>query len=338
MHRKNKGSVLPLTALLIAALVAMGGLAIDMSYAYLNQTKIKNAVDLAALAGVSQLINQSNTQVAKDTALQYLNDNLTMSLPSFLPLTIGNPALSIQIGFYDTINMAFITEQDDDDSNNNNINAIRVSYTYNSSTFLAPIFMAFNVQTSDRATAIKQVAGRMAAGGGFPLALQSSLLPSARQNNNMIDLVQSGTANSFFTAFMDSTASASDINQIIDYFINQTSGASPPSLTVGQSFQINNGALASVYMSLDLTNFVGMTFVSPIVTVDDGFSSMVTVQGFVGYTINDIYMIGNDYHIAATIIPGYIDNRWSGLTIQSGPGSIPPADQPLLANSYGLIQ
>lgn len=46
----------------------------------------------------------------------------------------------------------------------------------------------------------------------------------------------------------------------------------------------------------------------------------------------------NEYHIEGTIIPGYIDNMWSGLTIYAGPGDINPQDQGLLANSFGLIQ
>ena len=332
--RKNHGTILPLFAMLIIVIVGLSAYVIDFSQGYVNRTKIKNAVDFAALAGISQLTDQSGISTAKNTALQYLNDNLTNSLSPFTPLTLGNSDLSIQAGIYNFNTMTFTP-----DETNQGTNSLKISYRYNAGTYLANIFGINNISFNENTLAVKQTAGRISPGGGFPLAIQSSQLSVARNNDYMIDLIQTGTANSFFTAFMESTASSSDINQIISYFISQTTGVEPPSLTVGEQFQINNGSLTSVYMNLTESYFEGMTFVAPIVSLPAGFSSTVKVEGFIGFTVNDIYMSGNDYHIAGTIIPGYIDNRWSGLTIGAGPGpAIQPPDIPVLASSFGLVE
>ena len=330
--RNRKAIVAPFFALLITVIIGLGGVVLDLSQAYSIKAKIKNAVDAAVLASISQLITNSDTTNGKNVALNFLNSNLTNTINSFQPLTLSSEGLSIQVGVYDFNTMTFTTNEESP-----GINAIMVSYNYNYSTFLANIFMINNFQISDQAVAAKQIAGKMAPGGGFPLALEYMVLSDAKLNNNMIDLVQSGVANSFFTAFMNDTASANDTKDIINYFINQNTGMSPPELSVGEIFQINNGSLTTVYMSLDPICFEGMTFVSPIVRLQDGFSNTVQVEGFVGFTINDIYKVGNDYHVAGTIIPSYIDNHWSGLTIAAGPGNIPQEDQSLLATSFALV-
>lgn len=334
MLRNKKGIAIPFFAIMIVAIIGLGALVIDISQAYSLKTRIKSAIDLSCIAGISQLVNQSNISTAKDITLQYLNDNLTMTIPSFNPLTLSSQGLSVQVGVYDISSMNFTW-----DEANPKVNAIMISYTYNSMNILGPVFMIDSIQVQDSATSVKQIAGHMAPGGGFPLAIQSTLLSQARANNNMVDLVQAGTANSFFTAFDSSNASTDSIKQIVNYFKDQSLGVSPPSLTVGEEFQINNGNLTSLYMTVDDPVFEGMTYVAPIVQVNQNFTNKIKVEGFIGFTINDIYKAGNNYHIAATIIPGYVDNRWSGLTIAAGPGAdISPEDQALLASSYGLVQ
>lgn len=333
LKRSQQGTIIPLIAIMLTAILGIGALVIDLSQAYSVQTRIKNAIDLSCLAGISQLTNQSNVAIAKNIALTYLNENLTMSLPSFLPLTLENPNLSLKVGVYDFNAMSFTW-----DEASPLVNSIMISYAYNSTNILGTVFMINSIQVSDKATSVKQIAGKMPPGGGFPIAIKSSVLTEAKANNNMFDLVQSGTPNSYFTAFDASTASASDIQQILEYFKNQSGGFKPPSLTVGEEFQINNGNLTTVYMTLDDSSFLGKTYISPVVNVNQNFSNLVTVEGFIGFTLNNIYMTGNDYHIAGTIIPGYVDNKWSGLVIGAGPGDIPEENQSLLASSYGLIE
>lgn len=330
--RNERGVAIAFFALLLVAVLGLGSLVLDLGQSYSIRARVKNAVDFSSIAGVSQLINSTDADSAKNIALQYLNDNLSMLLSSFPTLTLDNSDVSVQVGVYNFSTMTFTQ-----DEANLSANAMKVSYTYRTVPFLTTVFMIDNIQISESATAAKQIAGNMAPGGGFPLALDSSLLSVAENNNYMVDLVQTDTANSYFTSFNSNSAGANDVKSIIDYFQNQSTGISPPALMVGDSFQISNGTLTSVYMTLDSTYFEGKTFVTPIITLDNGFTNMVTVQGFVGLQINDVYKTGNDYHISATVIPKYIDNMWSGLTVGAGPGNINTQDQSILATSFGLV-
>ena len=333
MCRNEHGIAMVFFAIMMVVVIGLGAMVVDLSQAYSIKTRIKNAVDLSTIAGISQLVNQSSVVGVKNVALNYLNDNLAMTIPSFSPLVLSSEGLSIQVGVYDPSSMNFTWNE-----NSPSVNAIMISYSYYSMNILGSVFMIDNIQISDSSTALKQPAGGVPPGGGFPLAIQSSLLAQAKANNNMLDLVTGGIQNSYFSAFKSNDASANDIKDILDHFQNPLVGEKSPSLTVGQEFQINNGSLTSVYMALNESFFEGKTFVSPIVQADQNFTNMIKVQGFVGLTINDIYKVGNDYHIAATIIPGYIDNTWSGLTISAGPGNISVEDQSLLATSFGLVQ
>ena len=330
--RDKKGIALPFFIIITVAILALAALVIDASYAYSVKTRIKNAVDLSCLAGISQLINIASISNVKNTSLQYLNDNLTMTINSFNPLSLDSPGLMIEAGVYD-----FNARNFTPDEQNPNLNALRVGYSYSSMTLLANILMISNIQISDSSTSAKQVAGNLAPGGGFPLAINKSVLSQARFNNNNFDLTQQGEdQNSYFTSFKEDNANANDIKDIIDFF-EEGEGLKPSGIRIGEEFQINNGALASIYMDLDEVFFEGMVFISPVVTLNN-FSNMATVEGFVGFRIRDIYMAGPDYHIAGTIIPSYIDNNWSGLTPGGRPNNIPLADQTLLANGIGLVE
>ncbi len=76
----QRGAILPLTAIGMLALLAMGGLALDMGYAYLNKTRLQNAVDAAALSGAKTLdqliIRDAGAQnQAYDDAYKAFEDN-----------------------------------------------------------------------------------------------------------------------------------------------------------------------------------------------------------------------------------------------------------------------
>ena len=61
--------------------VAMGGLAVDMTDAYRNQTMLQATADSSALAGVMSL---PNTADAVDQALAYSTDNMTVGVNGFV--------------------------------------------------------------------------------------------------------------------------------------------------------------------------------------------------------------------------------------------------------------
>ena len=334
MRRNIKGTIIPLIAAMLTSILGIGALTLDSSNGYLTNAKIKNALDLSVLAGISQLISQEDVSSAKNTALNYLNLNLSMSINSFSNLTLENQNLSIQAGIYNFSNMTFTQ-----DELNPSVNSLMISLTHESPTLLGNVFMIATVRISDSTVAVKRAAGQLGAGGGLPIFVSSTALTSARLNNNMVDLIQSegGGENSYFTAFSNQNSNANDIGQILSYLEDPTTGTQPPRITVSDEYSINlnNGQFGSVYMALDSTAFEGMTFVAPVGTLTANNEGRI--DGFVGIRIDDVYQSMGDWGISITIIPGYIDNS-HGLAINSGPQNIDENNQDLLATSFGLVQ
>lgn len=331
MLRNEKGTIILLVAIMLVAILGMCALVIDLSQAYSNQARIKNAVDLATIAGASQLVGPATVDITKNTALQYLNNNLTMTIPSFAPLTLGSQGLTIQVGIYNFNNMTFTW-----DELNPSVNALMVSYQYNSNNFLAPIFMVGNTQLIGTATVAKQIAAKVQPGTGFPFVIYSSAINGAVQNGYMITLYTGSTMdNAYWTTYTDSNPSTTDVNSAIDYF--QTGmGTPPPGITVNDDFAVNDGNMAAVFMTLDPNVLVGMTYLFSVVTPTK--SPLVVADGFVGATINSVMDSMRTKSVDITITPGYVDNTFGGLQIGSGMTNVGSSNQSLLANSYGLIQ
>ena len=335
MQRSNKGTIVAFLALMLPVVLGMGALVTDLSMKYENKTKVKNAIDFATLAGISQLTSQANVSNAKQTALTYLNNNLTMSLPSFSPLSLNSTGLSIQAGVYDFNNMSFTLNEQSP-----NVNALKISYTYNSSTFLSRIFMITNSTLTENSTVAKQVAAHAQPGSGFPMVIYNSVLDDARQNNNMVNLYSAGNMdNSFWTDFTDSNPSTTDIRNVLDYF--QTGmGTQPPAISVDDPFRVNDGGMGGIFMNMNPNVLVGMTFVFPVVTPTHEYidHKLVKADGFVSGTIDSIVDSMGQKYIGITIQPGYIDNTFGGLQIGSGVTNLSSSNQALSSSAFGIVQ
>ena len=331
MKRNNKGIALPFFALVSIVTIGLGAMVIDVAQEYALKTRIQNAIDASVLAGASQLKNGSSISTIKDLTLQYLNENLTKTIPSFQALALDSPGLAIEVGIYDSSTMIFVQNELLPVAN-----ALRASFTYTANTYLAGIFMINNIQISDHAIVARQIAGYAPPGTSFPLTINSSTLTNALTNGNMIDLYQSGTGeNSYWTVFTNNSPSNTDVKNIIDFFRYGT-GTKPPAVSVSDSFVINNGAMSGIYSDLEGANFENMTFVFTVVT--PGMSNVVVADGFVGAVIDNIENSMGDQHISITIDPKYVDNTYGGLGIGNGPGNIGTPEQALLASSFGLVQ
>lgn len=335
MLRNYQATILPVVVILLVALLGVGGLVVDLSQGYLVQTKIKNAVDLATLAGISQLNGPETVNNVKNTTLQYLNNNLTMTIPSFQSLTLSSEGLSIQIGVYNSTNMTFTVDELNPDAN-----AIMISYRHNSMTFFAPVLMIDNILVADDSTVAKQPAGRMRPGSGFPLVVYNTALNDARTNNNMLNLYSAGDMdNSFWTDYTAENPSTTDIRNVLDYF--QTGmGTVPPGVSVEDSFRVNDGGMGGIFMSMNPNVLLGMTYLLAVVTPLEHYadSKLVKADGFVAATINNIVDSMGQKYIDITIQPGYIDNTFGGLQIGNGVVNVDSNNRPLLSNSFGLVQ
>ena len=320
---------MPFVAILLTVVISLGAMVIDLSNGYSLKTRIKNAIDQSTLAGTSQLAGPATVSNAKNLALQYLTDNLTKTIPSFSSLSLNSTGLSIKAGLYDFTNMTFTW-----DEVSPNVNSIMVSYTYNSMTFFSNIFMVSSINVGDGATAAKQPAAKALPGSGFPLVIYTTALDGAV--NNMITLYSaSGMDNSYWTDYTNNNASTTDIKNVVDYF--QTGmGTMPPGITVNDTFRVNDGGMGGVFMNLDPNILVGMSYLFSLVT--PGANSQVKADGFIGATINSIVDSMGTKSIAITITPGFIDNTFGGLQLNSVMTNVSQNNQSLLADAYGLVQ
>ncbi|MDD1622665.1 MAG: Tad domain-containing protein [Methylococcaceae bacterium] len=97
----QSGAILPLVAIGMLALLAMAGLALDMGHAYLNKTRLQNALDAAALSGAKTLDESSDTAKATTAALTAFTMNANAAGNAELQdIAIGN----VLVEFSDTLN------------------------------------------------------------------------------------------------------------------------------------------------------------------------------------------------------------------------------------------
>lgn len=64
----QRGAVLPLVVIGLVAIIGMAGLALDLGHAYVNKTRLQNALDAAALSGAKTLDITSDTGQARAAA------------------------------------------------------------------------------------------------------------------------------------------------------------------------------------------------------------------------------------------------------------------------------
>lgn len=328
--RNNNAVVLALIALLLPVVLGYAAYVTDLSKAYTVQTRIKDAVDFSALAGISQLESSSSLSTAKNAALNYLNSNLSQTLPGFMTLSLSSSDLQIQGGVYDFSTRAFTY-----DELSSSINAIKVSYTYTVETNFATWFMLNNITSTSRATAAKQYAGSMPPGTGFPLVIKAPDFCSD-VSGNTITFDNGMTGNTWWTAFDQMGGTSSVLDILWWWQLNMTDGTQPQGLTVGDEFFKHLGADNNVWVNIDPVSLTGGTYIFPVGT--DVGGNMIRVDGFVGGTINNINPTAQT--ITITLIPGYINNLYGGTRVSSGTndGAICAGGEQFLAYGYTLVQ
>ncbi|WP_305907144.1 pilus assembly protein TadG-related protein [Methylomarinum sp. Ch1-1] len=81
--KKEKGAVLVFTALALVLLVAMAGLAIDISHAYVNKTRLQNLADALALSAAISLAKQESSSTIPDVETFAENFARNNTFPAF---------------------------------------------------------------------------------------------------------------------------------------------------------------------------------------------------------------------------------------------------------------
>ena len=91
--QKENGAILVFTALALALMMGMAGLAVDFSHAYTNKTRLQNLADSLALSAAISLLNGESDGAFPDKEAFAENFAKTKTLPAF-SASSGNSEIS----------------------------------------------------------------------------------------------------------------------------------------------------------------------------------------------------------------------------------------------------
>lgn len=336
--RNDSGIALAFFSIFIPVLIGFIGLVVDLSQVYAYSSRIKSATDLACLAGVSQMESVADVTTAKTTALSYLNNNLSMTLPNFTNLTLSSTGLSIQGGVYNFSNSSWTF-----DESSSSVNSIRITYTYTINSLLAGYFMINSFNTSSNSIAAKYYAGTALDDTACPITVDQSVLTNlvASGSNDITLYVDAGTdTNAYFSTFDN----MSNYGQVVSYLnhLRMDGGMSStdvlPQVAIGSTFDYISMSLNKNHVFTD--ELLGWTltandkYIFPVVS-DDAMGTL-TVKGFLGAQVTAFGLGAMGYYIDITVIPGYLDNVQGGLKLGE-PTITDSSEKALLADSYGIF-
>ncbi len=101
---RQRGAVLPTVAIGMLAFIAISGLTLDMGHAYVNKTRLQNAVDAAALDAAKVLDDTDNTGLATAAALTMFTLNANGAGNAELGSALGAGDVTVVTEFSDTLN------------------------------------------------------------------------------------------------------------------------------------------------------------------------------------------------------------------------------------------
>jgi hypothetical protein len=330
--RNEKGFIAAFFTVFLPVFIGIFALTVDMPKLYSCSSDIKSGVDLATLAGISQLQSSSDITQAKLAAVSYLNSNLSRTVPGYTNANLGDSNLDVKVGVYD-----FSTSMFTWDEASSSVNAIMLTYSHQASSVWSNYYMINSFTVSSSSTAAKYYAGSASTGTSFPLAIEKSVLTSALSNSTQRIYQFGMSTNSYFTAF-DNNASVGDIEDTIDYFQGR-SGTPSRSVAIGDNFKYNSGALATAYLYINLVfpwTLPGHSFVFPIVTKGSG--NDLTAEGFTSATINNFGIGAMGYYMDVTFQQHQNDNTWGGLQPGSEPSNIPTNEKIYLSTAYKIVE
>lgn len=104
IQKRQRGAILPLAAIAILAILGMAALALDMSHAHLEKTRLQNSLDAAALSAAKVLDQTGNTQLADTAGRDTFADNAAAPGNEALGSSLLGGALTLTVEFSSTLN------------------------------------------------------------------------------------------------------------------------------------------------------------------------------------------------------------------------------------------
>lgn len=100
---RQRGIILPLTAIALLAFVALAALALDMGHAYLNKARLQNMLDASALSGAKVLDETKDTVQARTAAGDTFSENAGEPGNEEMANAIGAGNVTLTIQFSNTL-------------------------------------------------------------------------------------------------------------------------------------------------------------------------------------------------------------------------------------------
>ncbi len=103
-NNRQRGAILPLVAISLLVILGMAALALDMSNAHLEKTRLQNALDAAALSAAKVLDQTGNVGLADAAGQTTFSANAAAPGNSGLGEAMASGTLSLTLEFSSTLN------------------------------------------------------------------------------------------------------------------------------------------------------------------------------------------------------------------------------------------
>lgn len=263
LFREQQGTVLVLTLILLLALIATGGLAIDTLHAVAVRGELQKSMDAASLAGAGNLgFNDSAFPNARQAAQTFGASNPWHGGPVTLNLNTANdPSGNIVLGVFDTTNQSFTPSLD-----GTLVNAVRCRFSTPVPNYFMGLLGFPTVTVSAEAIAISNppqtpppdtclfpigvgscpFQGATSQGCGVPI----TFITSSGQDEGAGCLAPPCTNTSAFVSLdANSSPNAGYLRQAITAAAN--GGCATSNLETNNQIETNNGMIQSVMDTLE---------------------------------------------------------------------------------------
>ncbi len=104
MGQRQDGAIMPLFAISAVAILGMSGLALDMSHAHLQKTRLQNSLDAAALSAAKVLDQTGNTLVAETAGRDVFTANVNAPGNAALGEALSGGDMTVAVEFSSSLN------------------------------------------------------------------------------------------------------------------------------------------------------------------------------------------------------------------------------------------
>jgi len=308
----ERGTVLPLTALMIVVIIWCLALAIDLGRVYLVKCELQRAADAGAMAAALGLFavpsgSQNPVPVSPDCSRAF---SVCQSVVGANQADAsGLVALSndVTFGSWDGASGTFTPT-----GCTTQVNAVKVLLRKdNTANGPVPLFFAglmpqglSSINLTAQAIGLSGYAGYVPPGGGaFPLAVDANKVPPNHGGELIrIDLNPATQDGGCWHTFDDGSPGARDLRGLMD-------GSTPsPALKVGDQIRMTEGVADSVLQTLEKEfNRRGgnWTVLVPVIP-GDSHAGWGTVQAFVALKLTLVDAHGTDKRLEGITVPDYV--------------------------------